>query len=326
MTWNYPSDDDEYKPWDHISTPAPPPAQQPGVQPSAPPPGPQPPRRWMSIALWLSLPVLLVAWFTVPRLLPHDDRSIKATIPAIPTLTTLPNGYLRVNPDHPFRDTPANQWREGSDGIEEPPAVPVGRFPIEQVAAAQDRAKQLIVLARLDQHTLDTGDAEPIIALVAPGQGAEIRSKSAPGNEAETWWVTTKLAPGFKLLPARPRVNGSMSATQDDKGELVIKTNYLVAYAFQAPDPKAISDPMEIIVLVREEIDYTWVDDSAYDAPSQGMWLDHASSFTYAGNCAWFKKGFLAPSYSDTPSYGTQVRPTEQYFDPTIPLPTENDC
>lgn len=273
---------------------------------------------------WLVVIVLLAGSFTLPHLLRHHDRSIKVTIPAVPA--TLPNGYLRVNPDHPFRDTPANQWREGGDGIEVPVAQPVGRFPIEQVAAAENLAKRLIVLARLEQHVLETGDAEPILALVAQGMADDIRPKLTPGNEGETWWVTTKLAPGFQLLPSRPRVDGAMSAALDDKGELVIKTNYIVAYAFQAPHPNEISDPMEIIVLVREEVDYTWIDDSAYDAPSQGMWIDNTRSHTYAGNCDWFRKGFLAPSYSESPSYGTQVRPTGQYFDPTIPLPTENDC
>lgn len=280
-------------------------------------------RGWVVIVVVVvGLMVLLLAIRPVTR-----PPAAKVSTPSYPSIAkTDTNGYLQVNPDHPFRDTPAILWLEGADGIEVPPAAAVGRFPVETVAAAEDRAKQLIVLARLDQHVLDTGDAEPVLALVAQGQVDEIRPKLTPGNESETWWVTTKVAPGFKLLPAKPRVDGSMSAALDDKGELVIKTNYIVAYAFQAPHPSAIRDPMEIIVLAREEVDYTWIDDSTYDAPSQGMWIDNVHAFTYAGNCDWFRKGYLAPSYSETPTYGTPVRPTEQYFDPNIPLPTEHDC
>ncbi|MEV6069017.1 hypothetical protein AB0L82_20915 [Nocardia sp. NPDC052001] len=203
----------------------------------------------------------------------------------------------------------------------------VGRFSAEQVAAAEARAKQLITLARLDPHVLETGDAEPVLALLAPHQVEALREQLTPGNERQTAWITTKLAPGFTLLPATPRVTGSMSADLDAKGELSIKTNYIVAYAFRPPASPVIKDPMQVIVLVREQVEYTWVDDPAYGQSSQGMHFGDIRSHTYAANCEWFKKGYLAPSYSETakPS-GTPARPTEQYFDPTIPIPTESNC
>ncbi|WP_297613786.1 hypothetical protein [Nocardia sp.] len=251
---------------------------------------------------------------------PHSTNLV-ANVP----LTSAPKPAFQVDQARPFDNTPAANWASGAAGIVLPPATPIGRFSAEQVTTAMTRAQQLIVLARLDQHVLGTGDAEPVLALLAPGQVADLRPKLTPGNESQNWWVTAKLAPGFQLLPAAPRVNGSMSEALDKDGELTIKTNYIVAYAFSAPDQSKVHDPMDIIVVARQETEYTLIDDSGYDAASQGVWFGEINAFTYAGDCSWFRKGFLAPSYGES-GVGLPVRPTEQYFDPTIPLPTEHDC
>ncbi|MRH89528.1 hypothetical protein GFY24_19110 [Nocardia sp. SYP-A9097] len=261
----------------------------------------------------------------LPSLLPHHD-SPKVTFPGTPT--GLPKGFAPVDPEHPFRGTPANLWPQGADGVQLPAAEAVGRYSADQVAAAEARAKQLITVARLDQHVLETGDPEPVLALLSQGTVDTIRPQLTPGNASRTPWLTTKLAAGNKLLPTPPRVDGSMSAELDDKGALSIKTNYIVAYAFQAPDQTAITDPMDIIVLVREQVEYIWIDDPRYDQPSQGMHFGKIQGHTYNADCDWFNKGYLAATYGRTTSHGgaTQPRSPSQYFDPTIPLPTESNC
>ncbi|MET9490263.1 hypothetical protein [Nocardia sp. NPDC006630] len=270
---------------------------------------------------WMGIPAVLAVLITAALLYHPHSNALNVNIP----LTSAAPPAFQVDQARPFDNTPAANWASGAAGIVLPAAAPIGRYSAAQVESAMTRAQQLIVLERLDPHVLETGDAEPVLALLAPGQVAELRPKLTPGNESQNWWVTAKIAPGFRLLPAAPRINGDMSPALDKDGELTIKTNYIVAYAFSAPDPSTVHDPMDIIVVARQETEYTLIDDSGYDAASQGMWFGEINAFTYAGDCAWFRKGFLAPSLGEA-GVGLPVRPTEQYFDPTIPLPTEHDC
>ncbi|MCM6773629.1 hypothetical protein NDR87_09125 [Nocardia sp. CDC159] len=274
------------------------------------------------LILTIGLLVAVVAWQVVDR----GSRTIPGTARPVITPTT---PRPAVDLDQPFRDTPAASWAEGADGIVPPPPAPIGRYSAEQVADAMARAKQLIITARLDRHVLIGHDAEPVLAQLAPGMVTKLRPRLTPGNEHQTWWVSSKIASGYGLAKAVPRVTGSMRVAIGEDDELVVHTDYLVAYAFDHANPKDLDDPMDIVAVDRLQAAYEWVDDARYDQPSQGMWIGKVTGFAYSVNCALHEKGFLAPSYSNPPAvgYGRPAHPrNEDYFDPTLPIPTENNC
>ncbi|WP_433591263.1 hypothetical protein [Nocardia sp. CA-145437] len=232
-----------------------------------------------------------------------------------------------VDLGHPFANTPTATWSEGAAGIQPPAAAPIGRYSAATVTAATDRVKQLIVAARLDQHVLETQDAEPVLALLATHQVEDIRPKLKSGNAADTWWLTEKLAPGYRLLPVSPRVEGSMTVGLNSKGELAIRTDYSVAYAFTPPDRTGYG-AFDIVAMVRRVVEYDWVEDPAYDGGSQGMWIGDVQGFAYPVNCFLGKKGYLAPNYGNPPSFGgapDKHRP-EYYFDRSMPMPQDGNC
>ncbi|MCP2278455.1 hypothetical protein [Nocardia amikacinitolerans] len=279
-----------------------------------------------TLALSLAV-VLLWAGFTF-----LDGTAPSASAPASTTASTS-TAPLRKNadidPTRPFADTPAAMWREGAGGIEPPPAYPVGRYSAEQVGQFMERVRQLIITARLDRTVLETGDLSPVLALLAPHMVERLAEELAPGHERESWYVAERIAPDFRLLPVQPRVIGSMTPTINDEGELALRTNYLVAYAFEAPDPAKLDGPMDIVALVRQEIEFRWIDDPKYAADSMGIWYGEVDGFNYSVGCAQLHLGLLAPSYSNPPGTGSATPParrSEEYFDPNIPMPNEDGC
>ncbi len=124
-----------------------------------------------------------------------------------------------------------------------------------------------------------------------------------------------------------PRVTGTMTVLVNDEGELVIRTNYLVAYAFDAPNPGTLDGPLDIVAVDRWEADYIWVDDERYDARSQGIYYGDFTGFQYSVNCA-LPDGIIGPGYSNPPTVRPRGpnAPPETYFDPNAPIQTVDGC
>ncbi|MEV6219052.1 hypothetical protein [Nocardia sp. NPDC051833] len=276
-------------------------------------------KRAAAVAVLTLVATLLLA---VTLVLLWMDRGSAPTL----VLPTVPE-RAAIDPARPFLNTPAITWAEGEAGIVVAPATPVGRYPAEQVAAVMERVRQVIVAARLNRHVLESHDAEPVLALLSAQAATGARELIRPGNEAETWWVSAKIAEGYSLLPATPRVIGTMTARVGPDGELVISTNYLVAYAFEAWNVTQLDDPLDIVAVDRWEVDYEWVEDSRYAEESQGLHLGATRGFTFGANCAMVRAGFLAPGYSDTGlATGPSSQPVEAYFDPNAPLDEHSNC
>ncbi|WP_328661402.1 hypothetical protein [Nocardia salmonicida] len=252
--------------------------------------------------------------------------------PAANVADTVSNTTLTVDESakvdlaRPFVDTPADSWAEGETGIVPPAAVAIGRYSADQVATVMGAVRRLIATSRLNRYVIETHDAEPVLALLAPHQAEEMRTQRA-NNEAGNWRLSVRIARGYELLPVTPRATGTMAVLVNAKGELVIRTNYLVAYAFDAPDPSSLDGPLDIVAVDRWEADYIWVDDERYDAGSQGIYYGDFRGFQYSVNCA-LPSGIIAPAYSDP----TTVRPhgpnapPESYFDPNAPMQTVGGC
>ncbi|GAB4587906.1 hypothetical protein [Nocardia sp. IFM 10818] len=287
-------------------------------------------KRLIGIAVIGSVAALLaVAVVLLPRLGGDDPASAVATTRP----TTAPTATVdtsRVDLNHPYDGTPAASWFEGEAGIVLPAAAPVGRYSAEQVAYAMERAKLLITLSRLNAYTIRYHDAEPALKLLASIHAErDIRPLLVPGDEEKTWWLLERVHPDYELLPVKPRVNGSMTVALNEEGELVVHTDYLIAYAFHTDSPPKLTDYFEIISVVRDQVDYLLVDDQKWTDDSQGMWIGDAKGFAYSVNCELGGEGFLAPNYSNPPStYGgtPDTRSPESYFDPTLPIATGIDC
>ncbi|NUT92676.1 MAG: hypothetical protein HOY78_11715 [Saccharothrix sp.] len=246
---------------------------------------------------------------------------------AAPTSTaTAPGKVLRVDPERPFEGTPAATWADGAAGIVVPEAQPVGEFSAEQVADAYQRTKEAVVASRLDRKAVEGHDVSAFIGLFAEDQQDHLRAKFDGTHDPEVSIVVTRVAKGQHLLPVEPKVSGTMRAEAGEEGELVVHTNYVVAYAFTTALP--VVDPMEIVSVVRVEADYLVRSGKRFRPASRGLWRGGMQGFNYSIACDASKEGFIAPWITEVARRsgdGAEHEP-EYYFDHTKPLGTEDGC
>lgn len=243
-----------------------------------------------------------------------------ATAP--PTTGTVMTQAPAVDLSQPFVNTPAAGWADGAAGIVSPAPAPVGSYSADHVAAAYDRVRQLLVTSRLDAAVLKGHDVARVLSQLAPN-AREQWDLSHPSTQA--YLVATRVADGFDLLPVQPKVTGTMSAAQDPQGALVVHTNFLFAYAFAPADPDKINDPLQIVTLDRFEAEYT-ITDGRWPSAAQGVWVTKVQSSGYAMACGAYRRGELAPGYSEQVMGSGESIDRTRAFDPNSPLPTGSTC
>lgn len=227
-----------------------------------------------------------------------------------------------VDLSQPFLGTPAAGWADGESGITPPAAAAAGRYTADEVAAAYERVRRLLVTARLDPAVLENHDFGRFLALLAPNARTGM-DLSRPSQEAFT--MASRIADGFDLLPVPPKVVGDMSAEEGADGVLVIHTNYVFAYAFAPTDPDEIQDSMELVAVTRFEADYTVVDANWPEA-DRGVWVTEVHGFGYSIACEAFRRGELAPSYSEPVPTDAEPLNKTTAFDPNAEWPTSPTC
>lgn len=247
-----------------------------------------------------------------------------------PTVTATTRVHARVDLNQPFANTPAAGWGDGAAGIVPPQTMPVGPYSADQVADALAKVKQVLITGNLDPAVLIQHDATGYLAQFAPRDQDHERQYLQPGNDIGQNDVTM-IASGHRLLPAAPKVNGTMSVDIDPKGLLRIHANYVFAYAFAEAGAEDIVDPMSIIALKHLKGDFLLVTGARIAAASLGLWHGGAESFTFSIDCAEAAKGFLAPRYhAHDATHGsaggdTSANP-DTYFDPAHGMEIGNDC
>src|SRR5207237_1379435 len=82
-----------------------------------------------------------------------------------------------------------------------------------------------------------------------------------------------------------PPVAGPMSVKGGNPGELVVHTNYVFVYAFQPDNPAKVADLMDILVVVRADVDYILRTGNRWTAGSQGWWYGAAGGYAYSIAC-----------------------------------------
>lgn len=248
-----------------------------------------------------------------------EPRTVDVTAAAPP---------VQVDFGRPFTGTPAADWPDGEDGVVAPPANAIGPFTAQQVGDAYAKVRQAVITSRLDRAVLEQHDVERYLKLLAKDSQKNMRPVFGNDpNEAHAY--ATRLATGFKLLPAVPKVRGRMWAEPGTRpGEIVVHTNYVFAYAFAANEPDKLKDVMDIVAVDRWDVDYS-VLTGKYAASSLGIWPVRSQGFTYSMGCEALRAGYLAPAYSEQradAAADSRNKDRSAYFDPASELPSRSTC
>lgn len=277
---------------------------------------------------WLVTATVLVAIVAVLMLLVGVGMFDRERPSAAPPPGPAESVGLALDPSAPFARTPAAGWADGAEGITVPAPMQVGEYSAEEVAAATDLVRRALVASRVDRDMIVGHDPGEYLGLLAEDAREQLAPLFGTGLEPQAQALVSLIAPGHPLLAAEPKVTGSMTVEAGGPNQLIIHTNYLFAYAFEPDDPAAVTDPMDVVVLVRAEVDYMVLKGPRWTEGSQGLWYGHVGGFGYSIACDWYKKGFLAPAVRDR-SAAHLPNPRQDrasYFDPKAALPAESGC
>ncbi len=226
----------------------------------------------------------------------------------------------------PFDSTPAAQWPDGAAGIALPPAEAAAGFTAEQVAEATALVRDILVASRLDRRMLVQHDPATFLGLLAPDARSQLEPSFRAGQEPAVQSLVSLVSAESELLPSEAKVNGEMSVSRGEDGSLIVHTNYVFAYAFRPSEPTRLLDAMNVIVVVRADVDYALRWGDKWTPGSQGLWYGDASGYGYSIGCEAYRRGFLAPATTERAVAGEPAREPGAYFDPTSPLPTTRGC
>ena len=235
-------------------------------------------------------------------------------------------GGPMLDPTHPYDSTPAADWADGADGIATPPARVVSDFTADQVATATEQVRDVLVASRLDRRMLMDHDSSGFLAKLAPDARRQLAPLFDRGREPEIQSLVSMAAKGSALLPVEPKVDGEMSVRAGNAGELVVHTNYVFVYAFEPEGPTRLVDAMNVLVVVRADVDYVLRAGDRWTAGSQGLWYGDAIGYAYSIGCDAYRRGYLAPAASERAVTANPKRAPGTYFDPASPLPSTSGC
>jgi len=244
---------------------------------------------------------------------PSGVRTPSATAPAP---TDLPSEGS-VDLARPYDNTPAQNWREGIDGLDIAPATKVGSFSAEQVRGAEDQVKQAVTIAQFEPEVQEQHRPDKYVGLFAPDARADLKANLSG--------YTTEFATGYHLLSARPRMSGTLTVKPGKDGELVLHVAYVVAYAFD-PGHAIYHGPGGLVPFVRVDSDYILRVGKGWGSGSRGLWNGSGGSFYSSVGCTAAKAGLVAPAFSE-PGYPASSAAREPgRFDPAKPMPTNGNC
>ncbi len=265
--------------------------------------------------------LLLVQTGTMDRLL-GDEPAAKPD--ADPPAAASPGPMLDVA--HPFESTPAADWANGADGIATPAAEAVNGFTADEVATATELVRDVLVASRLDRRMLIDHDPEGFLAKLAPDARRQLAPLFTGGREPEIQSLVSMIAKGNVLLAVEPKVDGEMSVLAGEAGELVVRTNYVFVYAFEPEGPTRLVDAMNVLVVVRADVDYVLRSGDRWTPGSRGLWYGDATGYAYSIGCDAYRKGYLAPAVTERTVTSSPNRKPARYFDPASPLPSTSGC
>lgn len=247
-------------------------------------------------------------------------------VPAEPPAEAAPPTWS-LDRNQPYLGTPAHDWAEGENGLELPEPTAIGDFTAKQVGAALSKVKEFLVASRVNHAVLTGDDLEPIYSSLSPNLRDLLRSKLRDDPTATPVYAT-RIAPGFRLLPGGPRIDGTIWAEPGaQKGELLIRTNLVFAYAFDVDEPRKATQPIDAVTAVRMDHEFVYRDGSRWPAGNRGIDSLFGHGFYHFSACAYQLKGLLAPAYGGrTASAADAANGSFEYFYPSAPIPSGMKC
>ena len=289
------------------------------------------PGLWVVVALL----VLISAAVTVKQL---GGIGANNALGASPAPTTPPTTAPSVLPQvaavdltQPFSNTPAALWKDGAAGIATPAPSAIGTYSPDQVASGFDKVTHVIAEGHLDRKTLEGHDTTAYLASFAPNEANIIKMILDMPDKFHSAGFVTRIADGFHLLPASPRIKGRLSVQPGaNSDELIIHAEYVIAYAFDTPHPKQLSGPGDIVAFVRNDESYILRTGSHFKA-DQGLSFGDGTKAgeVYSVACIPFKAGYLAPSYSESANASpgdTGGQDETAIYDLDKPMPIAHGC
>lgn len=251
--------------------------------------------------------------------------SLFTPVPGDPVSDDTPSrSAAQLDLTKPFASTPAADWADGAAGITAPAPKAIREFSAAQVAEATGLVREALVASRIDTRLVVGHDPTGYLGLLAPDARRQLQPLFGDGHEPQVQSLVSMVASGTELLPVDPKVSGSMSVRAGGPGELVVHTNYVFVYAFQPAGPVPLTAAMDVLVVVRADVDYVLRTGQRWSKGSRGLWYGAASGHVYSISCAAYRAGLLAPAQVER----TVAAPGEPgvYFDPASPLPTTGGC
>ena len=281
--------------------------------------------RWLAAGMILLAlgagTILVVQTGTMDRLMGAEPTTKPQVEPRV-----APNRGPMLDVEHPYQSTPAADWADGADGIAPPPATRINGFTAEQVSNATEQVRDVLVASRVDRRMLMDHDPEGFLAKLAPDARRQLAPLFGGGREPDVQSLVSMVAKGSVLLPVEPKVDGEMVVRAGDAGELVIRTNYVFVYAFKPEGPTRLVDAMNVLVVVRADVEYVIRAGDRWTAGSQGLWYGDATGYAYSIGCDAYKRGYLAPAVTERTVTANPAREPATYFDPMSPLPATSGC
>jgi hypothetical protein len=284
-----------------------------------------------SLPLTLSMAILLLANVLGARTWRSHGNDAPAVADAGPATGTATSPSTTastpaVDLTRPFATTPAANWGDGPDGIALPAAAPVGGHPAAEVANGYALVKQALIAAHLDQKMLISHDPSTYLALLAPATRATERTAITASADPDEGGEVSLFAAGFHLLPVPIKVSGTMTASTDNRGLLVVHANYVYAYPFAPTDRTTVTEAWQIVAVQHVAEDFTVVSGHTYRPSDRGLWVTSSQSYDESIACTASKHGYLAPAYSEPQDGVHGDNDPNAYFDPKHDLNINTTC
>lgn len=238
---------------------------------------------------------------------------------AAPTPSTSP-APEPADLEEPYRTTSVQAYAQGADGIVTPKAEAVGDFTVLEVSQLLAKTKQFVVLSRID--ALERGDTTAFLDALAPSERQRLAGLLS-ADDLTALSLFSRLAPDAELLDAPVKLAGSMSYKAGKRpGELVVSYKYVFVYPLRPHDPKLVTSQEQLLVSVRDEGGFIYLDDR-YPAEDRGGLYAGGRNVAYNIDCPFYQQGLL--SLPRDPAADTATTPANR-FDPSAPFPTDLAC
>lgn len=278
----------------------------------------------LRIAAFVLAPIAIVGAVTyVGNMSDRSDakESIRRTPPSTTVATRVRDAAVQLH--QPFVETPAATWKDGIAGIKSSKVKAIGDFSAKEVGAAIRAVKRTIEAAYLDRQVLEQHRFQRFLGTLSPRarEYIERRAKSVQDKAGYVVLIDRK----YRLLPAVPKTRGTITVREGDPGELRFTAKVSIAYAFDTDDPGRLMDALDIVSVVKANLDLGFYTGPNWERAGHGVHLLESRGAVFSMNCDAAKKGLLAPYYSDRRWTNQPAKHDEEhYFDPAKPLTDEN--